>query len=149
MFSDIKIPRFKVETSGVIDIVVVTMMKVLGVSTGLLALLSGSEAFTPSGSKLISPLNDVLCRTSSLNAAPPTEKDLEYFQSYGEASRKFRRSYFSHSDWLKARADDRFFYNLSSIVKSGIIRQLVKRTYRCWIDCSLCRRLERSTRWRL
>jgi ion channel-forming bestrophin family protein len=64
--------------------------------------------------------------TTQRSASTPTEKDLERFQSYGEASRKFRRSYFSHADWLKARADDRFLSNLSSIPKSGIVRQLAK-----------------------
>jgi hypothetical protein len=44
----------------------------------------------------------------------PTEEDLERFQSYGETSRKFRRSYFSHSDWLNTRRDGRFLYNLKS-----------------------------------
>lgn len=67
-----------------------------------------------------------LVATTALRAATPTEEDLKRFKSYGEASRKFRRSYFSHSDWLKARADDRFLYNLSSILRSGIVRQLSK-----------------------
>lgn len=55
-----------------------------------------------------------------------TEEDLERFQSYGEASRMFRRSYFSHSDWLHARRDGRFYYNINSILASGIARQLGK-----------------------
>jgi putative membrane protein len=65
-------------------------------------------------------------KTSRLNAATPTDTDLKRFQSYGESSRKFRRSYFTHSDWLKSRADDRFLSSLTSIVKSGIVRQLGK-----------------------
>jgi ion channel-forming bestrophin family protein len=64
--------------------------------------------------------------TTTQLASTPTERDLELFQSFGEASRKFRRSYFSHSDWYKARADDRFLNNISSLAKSAIVRQLAK-----------------------
>ena len=78
----------------------------------------------------ITPSASSTARTTSttLNAQgdPPSEEDLERFTSQGEASRKFRRSYFTHSDWLKARADDRFLNNFSTIMKSLILRQLTR-----------------------
>jgi putative membrane protein len=81
------------------------------------------DAFTPNGLRSVSVVGPQ--RETALMSTP-TEKDLERFQSYGEASRKFRRSYFTHSDWLKARRDDRFVYNLNTILTSGIARQLAK-----------------------
>jgi putative membrane protein len=43
---------------------------------------------------------------------------------YGEISRQYRQTVFSHSNWVKHRSSDRFLSNLSSIVLSGIVRQL-------------------------
>jgi putative membrane protein len=43
---------------------------------------------------------------------------------YGESSRKYRRTVFTHKDWIKHRSSDRLFSNLSSIFQSGIVRQL-------------------------
>jgi putative membrane protein len=65
-------------------------------------------------------------RETRLHAGRPTEQDLERFQSYGEASRKFRRSYFGHSDWLNARRDGRYLYNFRTLFSSGVARQLFK-----------------------
>jgi putative membrane protein len=66
----------------------------------------------------------------SLWAEPPSAgwlADTEAGQAdlrYGEDSRKYRRTVFTHSDWVKHRASDRLFSNLSSIFQSGIVRQL-------------------------
>jgi putative membrane protein len=43
---------------------------------------------------------------------------------YGEDSRKYRRTVFTHEDWIKHRKSDRLFTNLSSTFQSGIVRQL-------------------------
>jgi putative membrane protein len=90
-----------------------------------------TDAFTPNGLRSASHLANINVvtphrETITTLMSTPTEKDLERFQSYGEASRKFRRSYFTHSDWLKARRDDRFLYNFKTILNSGIARQLAK-----------------------
>ena len=44
--------------------------------------------------------------------------------SYGEESRKFRRTVYSHDDWVKHRSPNRFFRNLSSFPQSGIYKNL-------------------------
>lgn len=44
--------------------------------------------------------------------------------SYGEESRKYRRTVYSHDDWRKHRSPDRFFYYLRSIVNSGVYKNL-------------------------
>lgn len=45
-------------------------------------------------------------------------------ESYGEASRKFRRDVFTHDDWVKVRSPDRFFKNIVNFGKSGVYRNL-------------------------
>jgi putative membrane protein len=45
---------------------------------------------------------------------------------YGESSLQYRRTVFNHGDWVKHRSSTRLIYNLSSIYKSGILRQLIK-----------------------
>lgn len=50
----------------------------------------------------------------------------ELLQSYGEQARKFRRTVYTHDDWLKHRSSDRFFRNLKSITDSGVNRNLYK-----------------------
>lgn len=47
-------------------------------------------------------------------------------KSYGETSRKFRRTYFTHKDWLRHRDDDRLVRRILGVFKSGIVRQLAK-----------------------
>jgi hypothetical protein len=44
--------------------------------------------------------------------------------SYGEVSRRYRRSFFTHDDWLKHRALDRFPGTLVKLAQSGVVRQL-------------------------
>ena len=41
---------------------------------------------------------------------------------YGEASRKFRRTVYSHDDWERHRSPDRFIRNLASITTSGVYK---------------------------
>jgi hypothetical protein len=38
---------------------------------------------------------------------------------YGESSRKFRRTVYTHDDWARHRSPDRFLRNLVSITSSG------------------------------
>ena len=42
----------------------------------------------------------------------------------GEEQRKFRRTVYSHDDWKKHRSQDRFFYYLLAIFKSGVYKNL-------------------------
>ena len=41
---------------------------------------------------------------------------------YGEESRKYRRTVYTHEDWVKHRSPDRFFKNIMSTTKSGIYK---------------------------
>jgi len=55
------------------------------------------------------------------NGPPDTAtKDIPY----GETSRKFRRTVYTHEDWVKHRSSDRFIKNLFSIVNSGIYKNV-------------------------
>lgn len=42
--------------------------------------------------------------------------------SYGEESRKYRRTVFSHDDWRRFRNPERFGYSLASMFQSGIYK---------------------------
>jgi putative membrane protein len=46
--------------------------------------------------------------------------------SYGEESRQYRRTVFTHEDWVKFRAPNRFIGNLGSIRSSGVYKNLGK-----------------------
>jgi putative membrane protein len=61
-------------------------------------------------------------RSGSLAEAPEDQEQADI--RYGEDSRKYRRTVFTHKDWIKHRSSDRLFRNLSSIFQSGIVRQL-------------------------
>jgi len=49
--------------------------------------------------------------------------------SYGEASRKFRRTVYSHDDWVNHRSPDRFLKYLAAITSSGIYKNLAKEVW--------------------
>ena len=57
---------------------------------------------------------------TKLAPSMPVIKDI----SYGEESRKYRRTVYSHDDWRKHRSQDRFFYYLSSMFSSGVYKNL-------------------------
>jgi len=44
--------------------------------------------------------------------------------SYGEESRKYRRTSFTHDDWVKHRWPDRFWRNLRTFFSSGVYKNL-------------------------
>jgi len=50
----------------------------------------------------------------------PPVKDI----SYGEESRKYRRTVYTHDDWVKHRSPQRFLRNLSGIFVSGVYKSL-------------------------
>ena len=41
---------------------------------------------------------------------------------YGETSRQYRRTVYTHDDWVKHRSPNRFLRNLASIPASGIYK---------------------------
>ena len=50
----------------------------------------------------------------------PPIKDI----SYGEESRKYRRTVYSHDDWRKHRNPDRFLYYIVSFLSSGVYKNV-------------------------
>ena len=59
---------------------------------------------------------------TKLPPAVPPIQDI----SYGEESRKYRRTIFTHDDWVKYRSPDRFWRNLSALTSSGIYKNVGK-----------------------
>jgi len=51
---------------------------------------------------------------------------LDYRISYGEKSRRFRRTIYTAEDWIQHRDPNRFFVNLASIFRSGVANQVYK-----------------------
>lgn len=49
-------------------------------------------------------------------------KDIEY----GEESRKYRRTVYSHEDWVTHRDPDRFLYYLRAIPASGVYKNMAR-----------------------
>ena len=70
----------------------------------------------------IAPKHSIKRVTSTLQVIPDIEhiKDI----AYGEESRKYRRTVYSHDDWRKHRSSDRFIRNLSSMFVSGVYKNL-------------------------
>ena len=96
-------------------------------STLLLGVIyaASTTAFSPipSLSTTASKNNSGLIRPQTKLSSTQPKNDIE-LQSYGEQSRKYRRTVFTHEDWVKHRSPGRFFYNLKSILKSGIYSNL-------------------------
>lgn len=54
---------------------------------------------------------------------------------YGEDSRKYRRTVYSHDDWVKHRSPDRFWNTLATTTKSGIYKVRAGRA--CNVTCNV------------
>lgn len=85
--------------------------------TALVSISQGS-AFAPTSTS--SRVETLLYGNTKLPPAIPMPKAT----SYGEESRKYRRTVFTHDDWVKHRSPDRFIRNLSSIWASGVYKNL-------------------------
>jgi hypothetical protein len=46
--------------------------------------------------------------------------------SYGEDSRRFRRTFYTHDDWPRHRSPNRLLRNFVTITSSGIFRQMLR-----------------------
>jgi len=62
------------------------------------------------------------------NTKTPPSLDISSIKdiSYGEESRQYRRTVFSHDDWVKFRSTDRFFYYIASFTSSGIYKSVAR-----------------------
>lgn len=87
----------------------------------LLAQSSSTSAFAPPA------LSNVVVAPSSteLNMGPP-KANVALAETYGEGSRKYRRTVYTHNEWVKHRASDRFFGNIATMVNSGVYKSLAK-----------------------
>jgi hypothetical protein len=87
--------------------------------TVVVCLVGSASAFVqPSGKT--SSLNSVASQQAKdpLHILPPDATDIPY----GEESRKFRRTVYTHDDWIKHRSPDRFFKTLRTTTTSGIYK---------------------------
>ena len=86
--------------------------------------LNSATAFAPSpNSVLHAPLKS---ETSLSSSAQDQSQPVTGRESYGEESREFRRTVYTHEDWVKHRSPDRFGRNLFTLSNSGIYRSLFK-----------------------
>ena len=86
------------------------------------ALASGASAFTkPAGSSEGRFSTEVYRQTKE----PPPLPEIRDI-SYGEESRKYRRTVYTHDDWIKHRSPDRFARNLQAITSSGVYKSVAK-----------------------
>ena len=63
--------------------------------------------------------------STALDMGPPTP-NIVLQETYGEGSRKYRRTVYTHNEWVKHRSSDRFIRNLSSMISSGVYKSLAK-----------------------
>lgn len=109
-------------------------------ATLLLAIVASQEkissGFVPTSLTSIS--NGQCGQRFMSTASPQKDKDTETniiskignlandFRKYGEESRPYRRTVYSHEDWVRHRSPDRFSRNLSTFASSGIYKSLFK-----------------------
>lgn len=60
---------------------------------------------------------------------PPTDPSAPATDLYGEGSRKYRRTVYTHDQWVKHRSPDRFLNNLSTLFNSGIYKNVGKEVF--------------------
>ena len=89
----------------------------------LLAQVSSISAFAPSALPNVAKVAP--STTTALNMGPP-KAEVALAETYGEGSRKYRRTVYTHNEWVKHRSSDRFFGNLSTMVNSGVYKSLAK-----------------------
>ena len=65
---------------------------------------------------------DMVDNTKQAPSLFPAIKDIPY----GEASRKFRRTVFTHDDWRRYRSPDRFFSSLATFTSSGVYKSVAR-----------------------
>jgi hypothetical protein len=89
-------------------------------SLALLALaLGGSNAFAP---QLRTPVKTALQGTT--RAGPATLSTTDERSSYAEVSRTYRRTVFTHDDWVGHRSSNRFLKNLGNFWNSGVYKNI-------------------------
>jgi hypothetical protein len=64
--------------------------------------------------------------SKALSMGPPVDPSAPATDLYGEGSRKFRRTVYTHKEWVKHRSPDRFINNISTLFNSGIYKNVGK-----------------------
>jgi hypothetical protein len=65
-------------------------------------------------------------RSSNLYMGPPIDPSAPITEQMGEGSRKYRRTVYTHAEWVKHRSSDRFVNNLKTLFNSGIYKNVTK-----------------------
>ncbi|KAL9183683.1 hypothetical protein ACHAXT_004539 [Thalassiosira profunda] len=89
----------------------------------ILALAPAASAFAPAQPAARPAV--AVPSSSALEMGPP-KSDVILSETYGEGSRKYRRTVYTHNEWVKHRSSDRFVRNLASIFNSGVYKSLAK-----------------------
>ena len=97
------------------------------------ALVLQTNAFAPVLSPsytatFLQPLDD-LRTTTSLDMGPPVDPSAPITERYGEGSRKYRRTVYTHNEWIKHRSSDRFVKNIQTLFNSGIYKQIATEVF--------------------
>eukprot|EP00985_Skeletonema_marinoi_P019865 scaffold11538_cov74-Skeletonema_marinoi.AAC.1 len=90
------------------------------IATAILAAATQTVAFAPANK------HAVLSSTTSINMGPPIDPSAPVTETYGEGSRKYRRTVYTHNEWVKHRSSDRFVNNLTTLISSGIYKNIGK-----------------------
>ena len=83
-------------------------------------LLTSVGAFT--AKRQVRTISTQLHDSTKSPPAIPAPKDV----AYGEDSRPYRRTVFTHEDWVKFRSPDRFIRNIASTTQSGIYKNIAR-----------------------
>ena len=94
----------------------VTIRRAAIFAAAVSSLLNGAVAFAPSQSQVVSSKS---LTVREMSAAPETREVV-----YGEESRKYRRTVYTHDEWIKHRSPRRFIRNLGSFTSSGIYKNV-------------------------
>lgn len=97
------------------------------------ALLGGAQAFSPDFVRI--PPSSIVQGTATKTRH--IRRSVHRGISYGEESRKYRRTVYKHDDWVRHRADDRFIRNIRSIVSSGVYKNIAKEVASCLLVATL------------
>eukprot|EP00581_Thalassiosira_minuscula_P019291 CAMPEP_0183711992 /NCGR_PEP_ID=MMETSP0737-20130205/7290_1 /TAXON_ID=385413 /ORGANISM="Thalassiosira miniscula, Strain CCMP1093" /LENGTH=433 /DNA_ID=CAMNT_0025940567 /DNA_START=119 /DNA_END=1420 /DNA_ORIENTATION=+ len=103
-----------------------------GAALALMAAI-GMPAGNAFVTKSLSPISVSKPKTasgsSSLYMGPPIDPSAPITELSGEGSRKYRRTVYTHDDWVKHRSSDRFAKNLGTLLNSGIYKQVGKEVF--------------------
>mmetsp|Transcript_29384 Transcript_29384/g.70873 ORF Transcript_29384/g.70873 Transcript_29384/m.70873 type:complete len:458 (+) Transcript_29384:125-1498(+) len=83
-----------------------------------------SSTTTPSPSAATASTTTASTSSSKTSSSTQLFMNDEYEIPYGEESRKYRRTVYTHDDWVKHRSPNRFVGNLFSIPRSGIYKNM-------------------------